>query len=106
MNTHTNHGAEITIEDSDPADIDILSLLDAPWTVTDDDGSVDIYSSKGEFICSVHGDTLGVQLDRASLIAKSPETLKQCRHLESKIKELLLPMRPISECDMSPLFKK
>lgn len=64
--------------------------LDSPWIVVD--GSYDtleVHTAKGEYICAVHGDTLGIQCDRASLIADAPRLLERCRNLESALRRLL-----------------
>jgi hypothetical protein len=64
--------------------------LDSPWIVVD--GSYDtleVHTAKGEYVCAVHGDTLGVQCDRASLIAHAPRLLERCRNLESALHRLL-----------------
>lgn len=64
--------------------------LDSPWIVVD--GSYDtleVHTANGEYICAVHGDTLGIQCDRASLIANAPDLLKRCRELESALHRLL-----------------
>jgi hypothetical protein len=64
--------------------------VDSPWIVVD--GSYDtleVHTAKGEYVCSVHGDTLGVQCDRARLIADAPRLLERCRNLESALHRLL-----------------
>lgn len=64
--------------------------LDSPWIVVD--GSYDtleIHTTKGECICAVHADTVGIQCDRASLIAAAPRLLERCRNLESALHRLL-----------------
>jgi len=64
--------------------------LDSPWIVVD--GSYDtleVHTANGEYICAVHGDTLGIQCDRASLIADAPKLLERCRNLESALRRLL-----------------
>jgi hypothetical protein len=64
--------------------------LDSPGVVVD--GSYDtleVHTAKGEYICAVHGDTVGIQCDRASLIAAAPRLLERCRNLESALHRLL-----------------
>lgn len=66
------------------------ALLDSPWIVVD--GSYDtlkVHTTKGEYICTVHGETIGVQCERASLIADAPRLLERCRELESALHRLL-----------------
>jgi hypothetical protein len=64
--------------------------LDSPWIVVDGTyDTLEVHTAKGEYICSVHGDTVGIQCDRASLIADAPRLLERCRNLESALRRLL-----------------
>jgi hypothetical protein len=68
----------------------LVRPLDSPWVVVDGTyDTLEVHSAKGEYICAVHGDTLGIQCDRASLIADAPRLLERCRNLESALHRLL-----------------
>lgn len=55
--------------------------MKSKWIIVDGDyDSIDICEQNGDFICSVHGDTLGQVIDRAEMISSAPE-LYEAWHL-------------------------
>ena len=70
------------------------------------DGSYDtleVRTAKGEYICSVHGDTLGIQCDRASLIAAAPQTLAEVDRIKEIARELIVIAETINKFASGPI---